>query len=428
MRIDDVDPDELDDDSRGRRRWWVAGAFVAVAAIVTVAVVVIGGDDDQPDAEPVAVTTEPPVTEPEPEEPIDVDGPALDGFPDWGSDYMGPRLEVLHQRVTEAGIRLTVFDNGNWFMEGDFGEEGVVFDAPAETIAAAPADAADSFMPFPGPDQGPDGWVPEPWCTPVGGFRVTMTFRDAVGVASGQRYEAPRDGLAATLFSSGYAEGSPFRVLVLQVAPDTTEVSVEWDDGATDTAVPTGGWVALATPGEPSGKFVLTLAEAGGLREVAWDEVPRDGDEAWMEGCTPPPPELPPAGEQPDDPAAAEAEIRAAFELLWDTDVPFEEKGDLVLDDTTGVAEAVDQVMEGGFGDTARTATHTMTELVFVSPDEAWFTYDIDSTAADFTNRFGIAYRIDGRWYITRAVICQDLSLAGGQCIPFAEPITPPAG
>ena len=66
--------------------------------------------------------------------------------------------------------------------------------------------------------------------------------------------------------------------------------------------------------------------------------------------------------------------------------------------------------------------------MVFVSPDEAWFRYDIATTAGNFNDRFGIAYRIDGVWKITRAVICQDLSLAGGQCIPFSNSIQPPAG
>ena len=87
---------------------------------------------------------------------------------------------------------------------------------------------------------------------------------------------------------------------------------------------------------------------------------------------------------------------------------------------------AIEDVMNGGFGEAASTSVHTMTGLVFVSPDEAWFTYDVETTSGSFTNRFGIAYRIDGVWKITRAVICQDLSLAGGQCLPPVPQIQPP--
>lgn len=434
MRISDVDPDELDDEpaagSRGRRRrWWVIGGLVAALVAGVAAFVVLRGDDDEAEVADTGLVDTAPVTD-DTAPDIDVIGPAPDGFPDFGSDYVGAELDLLYQRTTETGIRLVIHDMGQWampveFIEGDIditaatiAAEGIV--APAETIAD------EGFAPAPVTTV-VGGWVPEPWCSPSGGFRVSMTYKDAVAVSSGSRYEEPRDGLQATMFSGGYAESQPFRVLVLQVSDDITLASVSWDDGATDAAVPVDGWVALATPGAPSGKFVLDLETAGGGRTIDWNEIPRDGDAGWQKGCTPPPPELPAPGEQPDDADESQAAIADAFDLMWDQDVPFEEKGELILDDTTGVADAIDAVMNGGFGDVARTAVHEITDLVFVSPDEAWFKYDINTTSGAFTDRFGIAYRINGTWKITRAVICQDLSLAGGQCVPFVDPIQPPA-
>ena len=426
MRISDVDPDELDDRPRRRRAVVVVGALAVLAAAVVGGVVLFGGDDDEPTADSVPATDTPVVTEDTTGEGIDVVGPDPNGFPDWGSDYVGPELALLHRRVTDKGIGITVQDNGDWGQWiGVEGEIIVDFAGDITVAPAAPAGPAAVPAPVP-PSTVLAGWVPEPWCTPVGGFRVAMTYKDAVSTGSGQRYAEPRDGLAVTLFSGGYAEQQPFRVLVLQVADDVTGVSVVWADGAVDSAAPTAGWAALGTPGAPSGRFTLSVRTAAGEREVAWDDLPVDGDLAWQHACNPPPPALPPPGEQPGDPSAAEAEIRDAFDLLWNTEVPFDEKGPLILDDTTGVEQAIEDVMNGGFGDAASTSVHTMTGLVFVSPDEAWFTYDIETISGNFTNRFGIAYQIEGVWRITRAVICQDLSLAGGQCFPPVPAIQPP--
>ena len=54
-------------------------------------------------------------------------------------------------------------------------------------------------------------------------------------------------------------------------------------------------------------------------------------------------------------------------------DVPRDDKLDL-LDDWTGVAEAIDAVQSGGFAATAATAVHQIDEVVFTSPTD-----DIDA-------------------------------------------------
>ena len=423
MRIDDTDPDELDDGerSRSRRTWVVLGVSLAVTAATIATLVVIRNNDDGTAA---ATTTEmagPDTLVSDTQPVVPIAEPGMDSFPDYGSDYMGAELETMFQRVTDTGIRVTLQNSGNW---DEFARGGDVPAVTVQGVAGVKIAPPDTVPPFP---PGNGGWVPPAWCSPVGGFRLAMSYKDAIGISNGSRYSEVREGgLGVTLFSSGYAEGSPFRVLVLQVGPDIVQVGATWADGGGDAAVAVNGFVVLATPGASSTHFDVTLQTESDERIVPWAEMPREGDVAWQKSCSPPPPELPAAGEQPADAAAAEQQIRDNFALLWDSDVTFEERGAQLLDDTTGVQDAIDAVVDGGFADVAATAQHTITEVVFTSPTEAWFGYDIDTTISDFTGRFGIAYFIDGRWRFARAVICQDLSLAGGQCVPFADQIYPP--
>ncbi len=409
MRIDDTDPDELDNGewSRSRRRWVMLGGTLAVIAATVAAFVLIRNNDGDATA---ATTTEAAGSDtmvPDTQPVVPITEPGIDGFPDYGSDYVGVELETMFQRVTDTGIRVTLQDSGNW---DNFGG-----------VKIAPPDTEPPFAP------GHGGWVPPAWCSPVGGYRLAMSYKDAIGISNGSRYSEVREGgLGVTLFSSGYAEGSPFRVLVLQVGPDIVQAGATWDDGGGDAAVAVNGYVVLATPGASNTHFDVTVQTELAERIVSWAEMPREGDVAWQKSCSPPPPELPAAGEQPADATAAEQQIRDNFALLWNSDVPFEEKGAQLLDDTTGVQDAIDAVFDGGFADAAATARHSITDVVFTSPTEAWFGYDIDTTISDFTGRFGIAYFIDGRWRFARAVFCQDLSLAGGQCQPFVDQIYPP--
>ena len=219
MRIADTDPDELDDDfdddgrprsgpgSRRRKLAVIAGAVVVLAGVG--ASVVLTGEDDPADEVSRSTTVESSeIVDPGSKPAVGV-GPAPDGFPDYGSDYMGPQLETMFQRTTETGIRLTLQNSGDW---QNFEIEGDVFvvGGVAETIAIAVGEVPPDAPPGTGVQQ---QWIPPEWCNPIGGFRLTMMFKDAIGVSNGSRNGEPRDGLAVTLFSSGYAEGAPFRAL-----------------------------------------------------------------------------------------------------------------------------------------------------------------------------------------------------------------------
>ena len=97
------------------------------------------------------------------------------------------------------------------------------------------------------------------------------------------------------------------------------------------------------------------------------------------------------------------------------------------LDSDEGVQETIDVVLGGTFGSAAQGAEYTMGDLVFTSPTEAWFTYDLFANNNHFNRRFGLAVEIDGAWKISRGVICQDLALAGGHCEPPIGQLYPPA-
>ena len=128
-------------------------------------------------------------------------------------------------------------------------------------------------------------------------------------------------------------------------------------------------------------------------------------------------------------PTAKQLRRRCAerFDILWDRTLAEGEKPDDLLDDRTGVDAAIAQVFDGGFAEAAESSTHTIEELVFTSPVEAWFRYSIDSINGHFGPRWGAANLIDGVWVFPRALVCQDLGLAGGSCDPWAEQIYPPS-
>jgi hypothetical protein len=176
---------------------------------------------------------------------------------------------------------------------------------------------------------------------------------------------------------------------------------------------------------DPTPGFEVTFEGGAEPVTIASEGTGPWEDPEFRQSCTPPPPALPDAGEQPEDPAAAEAEIRSAMTSLYGAIGDGVERADFI-DDPTGVAEAREQVQAGGYAGDAARARATIDELVFTSPDEAWFRYSIDTDGNDFDNRYGIAVAIDGVWKITRSTVCQDLSLAGGDCGAGWEPIHPP--
>jgi len=57
-----------------------------------------------------------------------------------------------------------------------------------------------------------------------------------------------------------------------------------------------------------------------------------------------------------------------------------------------------------------------ITDLVFISPIEAFFFYDLDAPYGPVTFRFGRARLVDGSWRITRGTYCQEITQYGAFC------------
>lgn len=327
------------------------------------------------------------------------------GYPAFGTQPM----DVLFERVTDSGFAITAQLGEVW----DHNDEG---------------------------DWGAGEWRPAPWCFETGQVRVSMAGNGVVDVGSSPWFSEPFKGRSVSAMLLGGNDGSPQWVVVVQAPLEVSTVRIVFADGSTDAAVPQNGVAVVTGPAQlsepvtddgytywidPSPDYEVTFEGGGEPVSIGADGVGTWDDPEFQESCTPPPPALPDAGEQPADPAAAEADVRAAMSALYGI-VGTEDVGTGLIDDPTGVIEAREQVQEGGFADDAAGAVATIDELVFTTPAEAWFRYSINTPGNDFSNRYGIAVLVDGVWKITRSTICQDLSLAGGDCGGNWQSIYPP--
>jgi len=432
MEITFDDPHVGEPDSSGREsqhRRWIAA--VAAAMLIAAAGGVGYGigrsvavdDSGAAGQEPIA---EPSITDPLPETTIAVDESASmsdDSATDSGSDsasaavsssggmgwsiFGGQPMTPVFDRVTDDGYTLRAHLGEPWDVSYETG--GV-------------------------------GWQPAPWCYESAQIRVALGGDGVIDVGSVPWYREPYNGRAVSIVSLGALDGTPRWVVVAQTPPGTTAVSVTFGDGSTDTTSPQNDIAVLTVPGhmpvevdEGGGTYLVNATPA---YEIAFespngtiaqdsDSVGNWDDPEFRASCEPPPPALPDPGEQPADPAAAEAEIVAAMTALYDSTVLLDQEGGY-LDDATGIADARAQVAEGSYSNEASTSVAVVEELVFTSPTEAWFRYRIDTAGIGLTNRYGIAVDVDGAWKITRSTICQDLSMAGGDCGGGWETIRPP--
>ncbi len=324
------------------------------------------------------------------------------GGPGWSMFGEQP-LELITQRTTAAGV----------------------------TVRAHRTEPYLHHEPF----QTTDGttWQPPPWCSPNAELRIALGGGEATGspvldVGSVSWWQEPFKGRAISWLTLGVADDNPYQVVVVQAPPGTTAVTAAWADGQTDGASPENGVALLvaagappaAADGVPSAPDVELTFEGDAPAVLSPTDASTWDDPEFVDSCSPPPPALPAPGEQPADPAAAEAAVRATVAEVYDDDEPGADGA--LIDDETGVAEARRQVAEGDFGDAAASAVAVVEEIVFTSPTDAVFRYRLETSSGVFGDRFGAAVLIDGTWKLTRDTVCLDLGLAGGDC---GGPITP---
>lgn len=308
-----------------------------------------------------------------------------------------PTYELVAERVTDSGITIRALHSESWYS-GD----------------KIPPDA--------------HGWAPARWCWGDAELRIGLSGPGLIDVTSASWYTELHTQVAVSAAQAGWADGQPLAVIAVQVGDGVTEVAATSGD-VSDRTAPAGGAAILLLPGiDPySTAYTVEVTDASGTRTLTDAELNPANTPEWREACEPPPPALPDAGEQPADPAAAEAAVRDVFATLFGGSVPFEDQPDGLLDDDAGVDEAFAVARNGAYADAVATAVYTMEDFVFTSPTEAWFRYAIDTGASYFSQRYGTAHLIDGSWRIARAVICQDLALAGAPCEPDPGPIYPPS-
>ena len=276
-----------------------------------------------------------------------------------------------------------------------------------------------------------EGWAPAGWCYPIGTLRVGVITPTSTNIVWASLYSEPRGGVAVTTFATGYVEGSPMFGIVAQVADDVEGVAFTTAGGLSDVAEPAGGIAMLIVDGPIEQDFSVTLTRRGGVTEN-YDVAKLSAmgtDDEYRAACEPPPPVLPPAGQQPDDPDAARLAVLESWRIAHDLADAEPDRRLAYVDDDTGLVSAWNALHDGQYGEAALTATADIDELVFTSPGEAWFRYDVETSIANFPNRYGIAkLDDDGVWRITRQTICQDIALAPGfGCSPTVTNVFPPS-
>lgn len=313
------------------------------------------------------------------------------------------------------------------------------------TVRLLVTDGAAQFQPVQVPEGAPA------WCVPTG--MASGTIISAAAVAQSQltlsEVAAPAGG--GQLFFGGTLEDDPMWGAIVQVPPGVvlvraTRPGVEADemepvDGLAIVALPALKGDGALQPGGPMPGFnpwgdvdldgtAIELVSATGERRRLDPRTDLQGPPMWTDqrcwqipdqlapGTGPPSElELPAPGEQPADPAAARAEVERALQDLFRA--PIEEGLEFfdLIDDASGIDLSVaEQIEEGSsVAEVLSESEVTVVDLVFVSPVEAFFYYDIVGPATNL-DRFGRARFVDGRWKITRGTFCQEVMAWGVFC------------
>ncbi len=214
-------------------------------------------------------------------------------------------------------------------------------------------------------------------------------------------YDRTDPSRPVTLQSSMRAAGDPsvapeYLLVRTDTAPDGAKVVLSEADGTVLDRSTVGNGVAVLVLEAQGFRSIdnvrVSLSTPDGTATApsplaVWDGVP-------SAECGPgeaPARPLPEPGRQPRDPDASDAQIRGRHALLVDRSIPFDQKPTGLLDDDTGVQDAIATMDAGPYRDAAASARYTIGELVFTSPVEAWFRYTITTSSETYVGRFGMA-------------------------------------
>jgi hypothetical protein len=163
------------------------------------------------------------------------------------------------------------------------------------------------------------------------------------------------------------------------------------------------------------GPVEVTWSTPVGLRRSAQAALGQgtfvDGGIAGPLGCT----DDLPTGPPPADPVAAQADIEQAFATVYGgpPNPAVKSRRIDVFDGLDGVSA---EAYRRGYGPQMEKNRATVERVSFDRPDHAWIAYRLGAGGTTVGNRRGEAVLVDGVWKITRATVCQDLSLTGARC------------
>ena len=272
---------------------------------------------------------------------------------------------------------------------------------------------------------GPPWWEPPPWCFPNGIVQADVSNDDIVGVVNASVYAARRDGdVGGSLSAIGMAEGAPLWVAVVQTPAAAARVLVTFPGGGTDEMAPVGGIAtlvhsAMLTDTTPYFSQAATAEafDATG-KSLGRGNVRVDGAETGQneDACAAPAGLPAPGTEQPADVGAATQAVTDAFNVSHSNAQP-DDARTAVIDDPTGLPEIWAQNLKGPYKDQIASSIVTLDGVVFATPTKAYFQYHWETPGYEsFGARFGEAVLVDGTWKVTRASMCQDITLMGVSC------------
>ncbi len=302
---------------------------------------------------------------------------------------------------------------GGGFAADSSSGYGYGYDEDLERVGSVSVDGAEIRLfrsTYDPPNTGNPTWEPPVGCFPTGSVMAQISTRDMVAIVGSELYGLePTEGVIQLV---GVAEQDPRWVVV--GATDATAVAVRLPDGRSVDAPVTDGvfTVAAAAPGADHDQAPSAIVLAGG-KEFALGQWSGPTDDRFYESCEPPPPALPPAGEQPADPDSARAEIAEAYTLAYGGGQDREDQLQAFADPEAmaSVLPALDE--SEAFAAYRGKVSAVVGEIVFDSPTHAWLFYDIEPV---LSGRIGEAVLTDRGWKVANETMCADVSMVGVSC------------
>ena len=272
---------------------------------------------------------------------------------------------------------------------------------------------------------GPPWWEPPAWCFANGVVQADVSNDDTVGIVNANVYAALPDGdVGGSLWAIGMAEGAPLWVAVVQTPAAAARVLVTFPGGGTDEMAPVDGIATLVhsatlTDGTPYYSQVATVEafNASGQSLGRGNAGVYGAEESANKDACVAPSSLPaPGAEHPADVAGATSAVTDAFNVAHSNVQP-DDARTAVIDNPAGLPEIWAQNRQGPYKDQIAASVITLDEVVFASETKAYFQYHWDTPGySSYGPRFGEAVLVDGTWKVTRASMCQDITLTGASC------------